>query len=299
MQVLPNDFCGLESLEVFSPLGIRYWDPVLDQQVKDSLLVSAWPSSKSGISNTRAVDANRSRSGIYAFSHLPGITSQVALPSDRKDFVVFTRDLRERYLSTAFCVKLPLDYLGIYPQNPLPSGGQPKGVLLVSSPTRKVPPSMAAVYGSLWDAHEDRPAAHARVLVSLDNNACWNGVADERGRVAVVFPYPDLPTEFASSPSLSGAGNALLDGWTIKVEVFYEPSRVRRLSVPERPEQLRKQQPVDIATVLDQQKAEIWLSRSPLEIEDSYRTQLRFGHEVVLRTYRDSRLWVACIGSIT
>jgi len=284
----PDNTRVLETLEVFSPLGIRFWDPVLDRQVADGLSVRAWPTSPAaptGRPGSQAHIARASGTGIYAFARLPGV-----MPGgDASTFVVHVTDTRRRYLPLAFRVTLPLEYSGVYPQNPLPSGAQPKGVPLYSASTRDLPHTVAVVRAWLWDAVGERPARHGRMVVSLDGGARWTGLSDGEGRCVVAFPYPDLPPQLVGSPAPSGGGNALFDGWEITAEVHHQPSTLLPLSAARWP---------DIGSVLDQARAEIAVSPPATSLH----ARLRFGRELVLRTQsieEDSRLRVAAVGSPT
>ena len=56
-----------ERVTQFTPLGIRFWDSVLDKQVSDHLLIKAYPTA----GFRPVINAFRTASGIYAFQGLP------------------------------------------------------------------------------------------------------------------------------------------------------------------------------------------------------------------------------------
>lgn len=283
----PRDrFHLLETVTTFAPLGIRFWDEVLDRPVGDGLVVTA---RAEGTTSPR-VSAFVTATGIFAFERLPGMRGAPptewplpASPPEKRPYVIEVVDALERFTSVAFRVRLPLDYRGVYPQDPTASGGGPKGFALYSSVLRKAPPWMATVRGELWDADGDEAAAHAVVRVSVPGGNGWDGLADEKGRFQVVLPYPVLPSEFAESPPTTGAGNPLFVGsWELALSVAYQPSVHEPFVGSDRP---------SIRSLLDQDPAAIELGSTPLT--------LRFGHEVVARTPADpkSRLLIRPAGS--
>lgn len=283
----------LETVTAFAPLGIRFWDEVLDRQVQDGLVVNA---RAEGTASPRA-SAFVTASGIYAFDRLPGTRGDAptewplpASPPAKRAFVVEVVDARERFSRVEFRVRLPLDYQGVFPQDPSPSGLSPKGFGLYSSVVRKAPPWMATVRGELWDADLDQPAAHAAVRVTVPGGQGWDGLADRLGRFQVVFPYPVLPSEFAESSPPSGTGNPLFVGsWDLTLTVAYQPAALEAVVGSRLP-------PTDetwpyLRSVLGQAPATVELGSASLT--------LRFGREVVARTPTDprSRLLIHADGS--
>ena len=111
----------IEELDLFCPLGLRFWDPVLDRPVGEGLLVSAWP-----LPAARPVTrAFRTRSGVYAFQRLPGLgpverpsasdnAPSAASPPGGRPFVVEVVDTRRRFLPAAVEIELPLPYRGVF-----------------------------------------------------------------------------------------------------------------------------------------------------------------------------------------
>jgi hypothetical protein len=96
---------------------------------------------------------------------------------------------------------LPLD------ARPLVTGGPAGAVPLFSSTARPLAGS-AVVRAELADVASAEPAAGALVDVLSDGVLAGRGISDERGRVVVVFPYPELPAAALGSPldSPTGAG---------------------------------------------------------------------------------------------
>ncbi len=183
----------------------------MNKQVGSGLEVTAFAEGE----EARRVQAFRSRSGIYAFDALPNFSEQHPL-------VVEVHDREGRFLPAA----LPLSSLpedGLFPPNASadpPNGSAdgigPSGFHLFSAPTRGTPPGFAALRADLTDdGDEKKPASHGVAVVKPSRGGKWFGVADEEGRVAVVFPWPPFPD------SLSGGLGGLQ--WDLDLEVRYEP----------------------------------------------------------------------------
>ncbi len=287
----------LEELTVFTPLGIRFWDAALDRQIREGLVVRAWPESP----GQPVVEAFRTASDVYAFRRLPGLlpieypesgAGTVVSPPEDRSYVIQVEDTQGRYVAAAFAVSLPLPYSGVFLR---PAAGSPPvglpGFLLYPAATRPLLSSMAVVRGDLvrWDPAEpgrlDRPAAHAVVEVHGPSGEFAVGVADTRGRFAVVLPYPE-PEEATGSPPTGG--RALFDqSWTLTLSVRYAPAALVALPGTEIP---------DYGSVLDQGLAEVWESLgSPPEAGTSsseMNVELNYGRDLVVRTQGSSSLLV-------
>lgn len=279
---------GLEELATFTPLGIRFWDPALDEQVRDALAVRAWPVP----ARRPVVAAFRTASDVYAFQGLPGLRA-VETPAPgtppaagpRRRFVVAVEDARRRFLPAALAVDLPLPYRGLFLVG---AGGSPPervpGFLLYSAASRPKASWLAAVRGELALA-DGAPAGHAVVRVHIAGEAVHHGIADAAGRFAVLFPQPTLADGLGSSPG--GSGRPLPGRtWNVRVEVLCQPGRLETLpgtSIP------------DTRSVLLQRPARLW----PVRPEDGggeqpeWHGQLSYGEELIVRTEGLSRLLVS------
>lgn len=305
----------LEQTTVFTPLGIRFWDQVRDTQVSDSLMVIARPativqgsppagsppdfylySATAGSVTT----AFRTASGVYAFQGLPGLhdveypVGELALeasPPNKRYFIIEVKDEQRRFLPTVFGVELPLDYRGVFlngispltessPPIGSPPFSSPPGFYLFSAPTRATAPGLAAVRGCLVEASTERPAAYAVLEVQV-NGKTWYGVADERGCVAVLFPYPT----FINTPGLSPPDTLRIlplqqQKWELTIRVRFNPDT---LYFP-----LGEKNSPDLRTILKQSPGVIWRAcpQSPiaeLPVEE-LSLNLVFGRELVLQT---------------
>lgn len=207
---------------VFTALGIRFWDPILDKQVIDDLVVTARLEKKM----SPVITSFRTASGIYAFQGLPGL-HDMEYPVqgetniiNRKSFIIEVRDRRKQFLTTVFKVNLPLPYEGIYPNTAYNSPLEESlpGFYLFSAPTRSSSPGLAVVRGQLIESVTENPAAYAVLEVQVKDRT-WYGVADERGCIAVLFPYPAINGMFLASPPVS----IYQQNWEIVIRVRYDP----------------------------------------------------------------------------
>lgn len=216
---------GTHAQVIRTPLGLRFWDAVTDTQIREGLTVRARPAA-----GGRVTFAHRTLSGVYAFHGLPGMHDleyprgdSDASPSVARPFEVTVTDDSGRFLPTRFAVDLP--HAGLYAVATSPPGAA-AGFYLFSAPARTVPPGVAVLRAQLVDATEDAPAAHAVVEVTILGQR-WFGIADERGVVAVLVPYPPFAGTLAASPPAGSTGVPLsAQAWEVAVAVRYDALRL-------------------------------------------------------------------------
>jgi len=281
----------LEVALTFTPLGIRFWDPVLDAQVRDELRVRAWPDP--GL--RPVVEAFRTASDVYAFRNLPGMravetpvpqAAPAGSPPSGRRFVVEAEDARRRFLPVAFAVDLPLPYRGLFLTGfeGSPTEEVPRGFLLHSAPSRPCPPWLAAVRGELAE-RTGAPVAHAVVRVLIPGEPVWHGLSDAEGRFAVLLPWPTLVEALGGSPPGS-KGPLAARSWSVRVEVLAEPGRREALPGSAIP---------DCLSLLRQGAAGVWPVQ-PAEggtEETEWTGELLYGGELVVRTEGLARLLVS------
>lgn len=208
---------GLEDLDIFTPLGLRFWDSALDRAIDEGLRVVARPWQ----SIDREIVASRSRSGVHTFRWLPGMRAveyhqpdpdffDASIPR-RRAFVVTVEDERDRFLPAAFRVDLPLPYRGIFltESDASTPDGSRRGVYLFSAPTRRVDERLTAVRGTLVDAASRTLIPWAHLIIRAPHQRVLHGLADDRGRFVVMFPYPSLAEGFEGSPGSFGHGTPI------------------------------------------------------------------------------------------
>jgi hypothetical protein len=264
---------------IFTPFGIRFWDLTMNSQVTDGLTVIARP--LEGWHKPSL--AQRTASGVYAFHGLPGL-HDVEYPANasRPDssppvirrFIIQVVDNQRRFSAMVFSVDLP--FRGIYPSNNLP------GFYLFSAPTRPSISTLAVVRAQLIEksgSAVDKPAANAVLEVIESNNRIWYGIADERGSVAVLFPYPTFTG--ASTIRLSPPVAEQHQHWGITIRIRYAPTRLTMLPGSPIPE---------LRSILGQPPGAVW--SHPAVSAENLSATLTFGEELILRTDTQSVLWI-------
>jgi hypothetical protein len=289
----------LEFVRRPSPLGLRFFDPLLGNFVADGLAVTAYPSGQPGLEK-RSVP---NRSAIHTFHDLPGLAdfefplnaaaASASLP--RLAFSVEVTDDWGRFLP--FCLGVTLPEHGLFQLDCAASSGsfslpsppsEGLAVSLFSAPARAPAASFARVRAELWDPVRALPAAWALVELHASHSPIprgpiARGLADEQGRVAIFLPYPelvDLPPGSTSS-LFPNAPPLTEQRWAVELAVYYTPE----LPVPQMP---------DLCTKLQQSRAAVWADSArsaPLGFLD-----LLYGRELTVRTHDGgvplSTLWV-------
>jgi hypothetical protein len=291
----------LDRFTSVAPLGLRFHDAANDVIIDDGLSVSAYPLGRPNA--VRGLPSNRR--GIFILHHAPSLRTVENGTGDddywnnlpaKKDFVIEVRDDQDRFLPFQFVAALP--NRGIY-EWPEPVIGSPlsmtRSIPLYSAPARTAPAGMAVVRADLWDPTRGAEAA-AAVLELYDNDRfVARGIADQNGRVAVMFPYP-APKRFAtsspgspfSSPlgSPPSAGQALTDqAWTFRVRALYAiqplPSND---ALP------------DLRAVLSQPEAVVWADEA--QTDQLFEVAVQFGQPLILRSRSLSMLPPSKSGSM-
>jgi hypothetical protein len=285
---------SVERFSIIAPLGIRFWDPAFDVPVDDGLTVTAYPDG----ARWPATNASRTPGGIYAFRGLPGLhhieyptgdpEGPGSLPAAGR-FQIEVTDRASRFLLVCFFVDAPSN--GVFPTGLTSSSSiaAPPGFYLFSAPARSVTPLVAVVRAQLSERLNqlnEQPAAYAVVEIDTPDGDTWIGLADDRGTVAVLFPYPTFARP--SSPSLPAPASQ--QSWPITVRVRYQPSVLSFLNGSTLP---------DLRSVLAQASAAIWTQHvsPPGELLASLPATLIFGQELTLRSAQESVLLIS-LGSM-
>lgn len=224
-----------ERLTTYTPLGIRFWDSVLEIQVRDGLDLNIWPESQ----RYRTVPAFRTRSGLYAFRNLPGLRAieypagdDVDLSSvEPRRFVVEVIDTRFRFLPVRFGVWLPItEYSGVYrPGYPgsLPDSAEPR-FYLFSAPARMAAFGIAAIRAQVVEADAGAgafiPAVYALVEAEVDGQLHYS-YTDRRGCFVILFPYPPVDNVGGSPPGVLMADQS----WPVTIRLRYQPKTATEL----------------------------------------------------------------------
>lgn len=228
----------LEVLARHAAIGVRFWDAARSTSPIDGLQVEVFARSNPRI--RKPMKPNRS--GVYVGHEVPGLrdfefsdadppqlwaTTEAALRACR----IEVRDPSGRFLPLAFDVDLPVPGLLTWnapwfsPPQPIVLPGTPgsppqlmlERIPLFSAPSRGVPDAQAVVYAQMRDTASGGPAAWALLGVTIEGQRCGLGLADELGRVAVMFPYPEPPRRALVSPP--EARNDF--SWPVELDVFW------------------------------------------------------------------------------
>lgn len=277
-----------------APLGLRFHDTTTGAVVGDGLSIWAYPVGRP--SAKRSAIANRK--GVYVLHHGYGLRERENGDGSRfywdhpdppnKDFVIEVSDEQRRFQPFLFTASLPFE--GIFKwdvalDSPLSARTT---VPLFSTTARNVASGMAVIRADLWDTSIDAPAAWAAMEAFTSGRLLGRGVADDAGRIAVVFPYP-TPLSFApvsppdsplGSPPVATSPPLTEQVWPLELRAFYTPDRPL-MSPPDFAEAATPQLP-DLRFTLTQPAATMWADAEQTEILQE--TNLRFGRELILKS---------------
>jgi hypothetical protein len=285
--VIPPGHIELERLTYVAPLGVRFFDLAVRRHVRE-LLVSAAPVAAPG----RRITLFANPSGVFVLRGAPGLrefeggagdaTFWAGLPAPTP-YLVEVRDPRGELLACSFVAAVPTH--GVFRWACGPSDSPPRSgsadVPLYSAPARTPPEGAAVLRADLREpaggpdlAAPGRPAASAVVEVLHDGSVIGRGIADARGSVCVIFPYPPPVDLVPDSPLVTGVRLAQQQ-WSLGVRIAYRPE-------PQPPALL------DLClalTQLEHTPAQAWQVWSgPAGTGRLGEAVLRYGEELVLRS---------------
>jgi hypothetical protein len=173
-------------------------------------------------------------SGIIAFHGLPGLREfensaaddPWASPHRTRDFQVEVIDRLGRFLPCTFVVSAPAKGLAVFAEDGSPPWIEAGAVPLFSAPSRTLPPGLAIVRMELREFGTGREAAWAFVEVNYSSggaNRTARGLADDKGRVVVMFAYPEGQRRpFNHSPPGNSRGLSQQE-WALKFAICHQP----------------------------------------------------------------------------
>lgn len=272
----------LESFTTVAPLALRFHDTASGEFVRDGLNVSAYPGTKPD-SRTQAVS---NRTGVWVLHHVSSLRSrELGVGNEnywnnlgpKKDFVIEVHDEQRRFQPFHFTEALPVR--GIYKwTSPLLTSPPSalNSIPLYSAPTRSAGGGLGVIRADLWDKQSDVPAAWAVLEGYVDDELVVRGMADEAGKIALLFPYPP-PRTFAvnsppvtSPPAASGPPMALQE-WPIRLRALYAPDQASPAKATQ-----------DLRFTLSQAEATIWADAEA--IQPLTEVSLLYGRETILRS---------------
>jgi len=283
----------LERSTMVAPLGLRFHDTASGEFIRDGLNVSVYPTNKS----ESRVQAIANRSGVYVLHHAPGLRTLESGVGDqnywdnlppRKDFVIEVSDEQQRFQPFRFTEQLPIRgiYQWVSPLSTSPPSSR-SSIPLYSAPTRSVPGGMASIRADLWDKQRERPAPWAVLEGYLDDELVVRGIADNAGKVALIFPYPapqsfalnSPPSAVVSSPPAPSGPPLAMQEWPLRLRAFYAPDG----QTPSPPVSFETK-PVspDLRFTLSQPEATIWANADATQ--PLTEVSVRYGRETILRS---------------
>lgn len=283
----------LDRLTLVAPLGLRFCDLMSGALVGDGLDVQVYPSGNP----TTKVPAVANRKGVYVLHHAPGLRELEHGEGDQafwrdlplqRDFVIEVNDNQRRFQPFQFTASLPAE--GVYKWIGPVSSSPPtpiESIPLYSSPVRSVPSGMAVVRADLWDGSHNTAASWAVIEASLNDRVIARGIADEEGRIALIFPYP-APRPFAissppasplSSPPAASSLPLTEQVWPIRLRALYTP--VRPAASPPNLFETKPALP-ELRFTLSQPEATIWADAALTE--PMLEASIHYGHELVLQS---------------
>jgi hypothetical protein len=227
----------LERVHRHAFLGLRFWDVAAASASIDALEVEVYPRARPRARSRASIN----RSGVYVAQGIAGMRDLEFANPDLGDadpwsaaarpYRVEVRDPRGRFLPMAFDADLPARGLFTWrapwfspPRAislPGEAGSPPQLLIekipLFPAPQRPVPEPLAVVYAQLRESGAERPAAWAAVTASVGGEVRGLGVADDEGRVAVMFPYPEPPRLSLSSPPQARSEFH----WQVELQAYY------------------------------------------------------------------------------
>lgn len=291
----------IERYTIVAPLGLRFCDVATGSFVGEGLKVNAFLKSNTRISS----EALPNRSGVFVLHRVKGLKNFREFINGtgdedfwkkfppQTDYIIRVVDEMRRFQPFLLNVKLPVR--GLYkfdapissPLSPIsPLEANKQGVPLFSTSARTAPQGSAVVRADLWDAVNDCPASWAVLEAHLKGELVASGVADDMGRVALMFPYPKLqhaplssPPSSPLSPPESQNSSLLNQVWTLELKAKYEPFQTGEqdsdlTAIPE----LRR--------TLTQREANIWEDENKTIILKE--VSLKFGSELIVKTRSES-----------
>jgi hypothetical protein len=281
-----------ETFSRVAPLGVRFWDVAAQAPVVDGLVVTARTPQK------RVLPMVANSKGVYILQNVPGLRAfetgdgSIAFWNNApvpQPYQLEARDTQRRFHPFKFEAGVPTR--GIFAWDcplspPLAPAGVPSGyVPAYSTTSRPLPGGMIAVRADLYDPDADVPAAWATLEVLLDGAVLGRGIADMRGCVVVVFPYPELVDTTPGSSPLDFGMPLEEQRWSLSLRAAYGPLD----PVPSVP---------DLCAVLSQPEADLWrVWNSPADREPFTGVDLLYGREAIATSFDStdepvSRLYV-------
>jgi hypothetical protein len=230
-----------ERIQLTCALGLRFLDVAAGTPVGADVAVEPLNRTSLGLhAEAWPVNAPRQRtagtvtpSGVLAFHGLPGLRKlENSTANDPwedapppRDFQIEVIDKLGRFLPCTFTVTAPQRGLAQFADNGSPPWIEAGVVPLFSAPSRPIPGAVAIIRAELRDLATGAPAAWALVEASYSSGGSLKtarGLADDAGRVLLMFAYPEGQRRaYGASPPGNARGLSEQE-WNIKLAFFHE-----------------------------------------------------------------------------
>jgi hypothetical protein len=278
---------GLEIFSHVAPLGLRFHDVANGEPVFDRLKVVA-NSIDSGEPHLKYT-AVPNRSGIFVLLNVRGLEKfkQTEINDEfwqknppQKTYQIEVTDSDFRFQPIQFRLKLPVK--GIYQWETSPSSPPNKNSIsipLYSSPTRKAASGMSVIRAEMHNPN-GKPVAWAVLEARLAGKLIARGFADEKGKIALIFPTPaPLNNSLASPPEPAGKIPLAKQKWDLALTVKYSPATLLTSPIQSKDSELP-----DLRLLLAQSSGKLWADES--QTNELKTATLNFNKELILRSSR-------------
>ncbi|HLK69155.1 MAG TPA: hypothetical protein VKU19_37235 [Bryobacteraceae bacterium] len=266
----------LEELTRVTPFGVRFWDVSTTQAAEPGLSVIIYPPAMPELRST----ADVTRKGVYFFHDLPGMRQIEygsgddafwAATPPQIPFTVEVSDPMGRYLPYRFSVLLPVHGTFGIVDSPLSPILTPDATWLpvFAAPARELGGPIGTVRAVLQDDTAGAPAAWALVTAQIPGSPLMIGLADDRGVLSMMLPYPEPRNSPFASPLGPGSTKLSDQTWPIAISVFYSPGAAGQ--------SIR-----DLGDILQQGAATAWQDTARSAPAGNY--TLQYAKELVLRS---------------
>lgn len=282
MTVMPQI---IESFSLVAPLGLCFHDAATGERIGDGLSVEVYPVSPNPWKKRNKAVPNRV--GVYVLHDAYGLKNFPFGKGDNdfwqenppnKSYVVEIIDQLNRFQPFQFTVELPVR--GIYQWESIPVSSPSNNLFsipLYSAPSRLPLAGMSVIRASLYETDKN-PAAFAVLEARFEGSLIARGIADNQGRIALIFPSLSPQNNPIVSPPAQATRISLAEQkWDLDLTLKYQPN----IFVSSPPVSDEETLP-DLKLVLAQANGTLWANTA--KTEEFTTAVLRFGKELILRS---------------
>jgi len=283
-----SPFQVIEKLSLVAPLGLRFHDAANGERVSDGLTVNVFPDSKNIL--RKGIAALPNPSGIFVLQKAVGLEefSRGAGDEDfwrdnppQKNFIVEVTDSENRFLPFSLSIKLPVK--GIYRWENIPPTSPNKNlssIPLYSAVSRKKLSGCSVIHAQFYE-NQDKPASYAVLEARSNSVLIARGIADEEGRIALMFPALAPANNPLTSPPSSATRVTLEEQkWNLDLTLKYQPSNLQ--IEPSSAGKIGASNLPDLRKILSQSQATMFADVAKTENFET--AVLHFGKELILRS---------------